>query len=196
MLRNAGRGILFVLVYTPLLFTRAESGMSDLPPLLRLDVLAGLLIAVVWVLAYPSENPSPTPNRRIAVRVGAIWFIISGSLAGCHWTVSRIRTPGPEIQTESKVWALRDALGRYAKDCGNFPSEKQGLEALRVNPGVAKWAGPYWDASQTDLDAWGNPPQYTVRDGVARICSAGPDGQMGTDDDIFAEISLTSIKGK
>lgn len=76
----------------------------------------------------------------------------------------------------------------YNADTGTFPTGDQGLNALVVNPGLPKWNGPYLrNVEKVPNDPWGNPfvfkqPGENGRD--YDIISAGPDGQLGTSDDI------------
>jgi len=67
---------------------------------------------------------------------------------------------------------------------------EEGLRALLFNPGVAGWNKPYLDnMREIKKDAWGHEYIYTVPGEHGwdfDIISAGPDGQIGTDDDIVS----------
>lgn len=82
------------------------------------------------------------------------------------------------------------SLELYKVDVGTFPSTDQGLQALLTNvSGSNKWNGPYFKGSQTlPLDPWSNPYNYRMpsEHGMPDydVFSAGPDGQVGTADDI------------
>jgi len=54
---------------------------------------------------------------------------------------------------------LEGALGRFREDIGTFPTNEQGLAALRENPDVKGWSGPYL-AQDIPLDPWGRPYVY------------------------------------
>lgn len=79
----------------------------------------------------------------------------------------------------------------FAGDFGELPAK---LDDLVVDDGTyTGWQGPYlapgFDPVEFRKDAWGNPFSYTVtvaggRNVAATISSAGPDGIMGTSDDI------------
>jgi len=43
----------------------------------------------------------------------------------------------------ARIAQLQAALGAYQLDTGQFLTEQQGLEALRTDPGVEGWHGPY-----------------------------------------------------
>ncbi len=53
-----------------------------------------------------------------------------------------------EDMTGNKLWAIKSkeielALQLFSLDIGRYPTQKEGLRALSINPGVAKWKGPY-----------------------------------------------------
>lgn len=71
-----------------------------------------------------------------------------------------------KAQTEIESYSL--ALTAYYLDCGSYPGEESGLEALYKNPGSADgWNGPYLTRS-VSKDPWGNDYIYRI---------PGPDGQ-------------------
>ena len=85
----------------------------------------------------------------------------------------------------NEMSALSLALDGYYMDCGSFPSESQGLEALWSEPiqsPVPKgWAGPYL-AKKDWTDPWGAAYLYAVPgpDGLPyEILTYGADGQAG-----------------
>ncbi|HYI97774.1 MAG TPA: type II secretion system major pseudopilin GspG [Bryobacteraceae bacterium] len=84
------------------------------------------------------------------------------------------------------------ALGTYKLDTSTFPSNEQGLAALRVAPaGVPLWKGPYLP-QDVPLDPWGRPYAYKYpgeHGDEPEITSFGADGTPGGDDvnaDIFS----------
>ena len=90
---------------------------------------------------------------------------------------------------DSQLNAFKNPLSIYQMDIGTFPNSDQGLQALRVAPpdlvNVNKWNGPYLG---TDIpkDPWENDYQYELVGPTSyKVSSAGPDGQVGTDDDII-----------
>jgi type II secretion system protein G len=68
------------------------------------------------------------------------------------------------------------ALGSYKEDVGEFPPTEQGLEALRSNPGVLGWRGPYLE-KEVAVDPWGHPYRYRATSGPPEIISSGADGK-------------------
>ena len=73
------------------------------------------------------------------------------------------------------------ALDIYFVDTGAFPTNQQGLQALRAKPdGVNDWAGPYLK-KEIPVDPWGSVYMYRSpgRNGGYEIVSLGSDGQEG-----------------
>ncbi len=88
----------------------------------------------------------------------------------------------------SDVSAFSSALNMYKADTGQYPTSDQGLNALISNPGVPGWNKPYLDnMSVMKMDPWGHTYIYKYPSDHGQdfdIISAGPDGQVGTNDDI------------
>ncbi|HKS35922.1 MAG TPA: type II secretion system major pseudopilin GspG [Verrucomicrobiae bacterium] len=91
--------------------------------------------------------------------------------------------------TTTQISAFKTALNTFEVDNGYFPKGQNGLLDLIQQPRDAQnWHGPYLDNDAVPKDAWGNDYAYTCpgkhNPGSYDVVSAGPDGQMGTDDDI------------
>jgi len=73
--------------------------------------------------------------------------------------IDRARNASCRNQMET----FRLALQSYYLDCGQYPSEAQGLQALWEKPVIApvpaRWNGPYVDR-QIQNDPWGNSFHY------------------------------------
>jgi general secretion pathway protein G len=92
-----------------------------------------------------------------------------------HWT-----RPGEakRVAARAQIQAYLAALENYKKETGDYPSTSQGLNALRTNPGVAGWNGPYVD-KDIGPDPWRHPYIYRYRPGaVPEIVSLGKDGVL------------------
>ena len=79
---------------------------------------------------------------------------------------------------------IENAIGRFYYDCGRFPTEAEGLDALLVTPPDVqeKWGGEYLKKSEV-LDPWGNMYLY-VYPGIVNpssydLISLGADGVEG-----------------
>ena len=85
----------------------------------------------------------------------------------------------------NQIEILRLALQTYYIDCGQYPSEAQGLQALWERPILApvplSWAGPYVDR-RIPRDPWNNdyvyknPGEHNL---PFSIMSYGADGRLG-----------------
>jgi general secretion pathway protein G len=81
------------------------------------------------------------------------------------------------------------ALTMFESDVGMYPTTEQGLEALAAKPDQAStWRGPYIRQAKQFRDPWGNKYQYQCpgqhNTTSYDLSSGGPDGQLGTEDDI------------
>ena len=83
---------------------------------------------------------------------------------------------------------LKTGLDAFEVDNGRLPTEAEGLTVLLVNPGgdvQNSWAGPYVQGGKLPLDQWGHGFVYTNPDKFTfNVTSAGPDGKLGTKDDL------------
>lgn len=106
----------------------------------------------------------------------------------------------PVDLAKSQVSLFVTAVDRYQQSLGEYPTTKQGLQALRSRPSdlpnPEKWNGPFFNPEITlhplnlelPLDPWGHAYLYRAPgihnpNGID-VWSAGPDGIDGTPDDI------------
>jgi general secretion pathway protein G len=86
---------------------------------------------------------------------------------------------------KTQIDSFSIALEAYFIDCGTYPTEEQGLSALRTKPVIepvsAGWDGPYL-YKDPPKDPWGNDYDYVLlNDGLNDfgIRSFGSDGKEG-----------------
>ncbi len=84
----------------------------------------------------------------------------------------------------AQVNSFMTALGQYKLDTGTYPTNEQGLAALRTKPeGLNGWQGPYLP-QEIPQDPWGHPYNYKFPgehgDDPDIICY-GANGQPGGD---------------
>lgn len=89
---------------------------------------------------------------------------------------------------QTQISTFGTALDAFEVDTGTYPRGQDGLSQLIVQPAdVTGWRGPYLK-SDIPLDPWGHPYTYEYPGRVNAngydVRSAGPDGQVGTADDI------------
>lgn len=83
-----------------------------------------------------------------------------------------------------KMGIIENSLARFQYDCGRFPSDTEGLEALLTSPPDLqdKWAGPYCRRSDLE-DPWGREYVYiangVINPGGFDLLSFGADGVEG-----------------
>lgn len=99
------------------------------------------------------------------------------------------------VAARSQIEVYKLALQSYYVDCGMYPSQEQGLEALWKKPELfpvpQNWDGPYVDRV-IQPDPWGNDYVYTrsITDGLPYvITSFGSDGCEGGDGDALDIVS-------
>ncbi len=115
-----------------------------------------------------------------------------------HKMIQKARVASAKAQIEQ----IKLSLQNYFADCGRFPTEEQGLDALWEEPELfplpENWNGPYTD-KKISADPWGSEFIYVVKDSAAGtvlpkglpfgIISLGADkaeGGNGNDKDIFS----------
>ena len=109
----------------------------------------------------------------------SIYGLISPAIRSSH----RVRTNDrPVVQGIAN--RIKSALGQYEVDSGSYPKS---LQDLLVRPeSNTNWHGPYMD--KLPLDQWGKEYQYKYpgrhNTNAYDLFSAGPDGRIGTEDDI------------
>ena len=90
---------------------------------------------------------------------------------------------------KAKMSNIESAVGRFFIDCGRYPADDEGLDALIAPPSdipEGKWNGPYLKRSEL-IDPWDNPYQYRaegeVNAGSFDLMSLGADGKDGGEGD-------------
>jgi hypothetical protein len=83
--------------------------------------------------------------------------------------------PPPEERTRLIMEVVQLHATLFRERTGTFPERLDDLAALGLEPYLGT------------TDAWGQPLVYTMEGGDSRIRSAGPDGELNTDDDIVVK---------
>jgi general secretion pathway protein G len=89
---------------------------------------------------------------------------------------------------QSQISTFGTALDAFEVDNGYYPKGKNGLQDLVVQPRDAQnWKGPYLKG-EIPNDPWNHPYVYEYpgkhNPSSYDLMSAGPDGRVGSDDDI------------
>ena len=113
-------------------------------------------------------------------------LVIVGLLAALVGpTLYKRINPAKQSIAQTQIENFMSALDAFFIDTGDFPSQQQGLEALRTQPaGGSNWQGPYLKKA-IPPDPWGNPYVYRSpgRNGGYEIVSLGKDGAEGGEGD-------------
>ena len=121
-------------------------------------------------MALAESRPYTSRVRlRIVKWILAVLFLVAlvitvGMMVSLDFQSHDARLAGSKAQIDSFLVAL----DYYRSDVGAFPKEEQGLAALRVNPGVKGWGGPYLLSDVPD-DPWGKPYRYRIVGGRPQI---------------------------
>lgn len=105
---------------------------------------------------------------------------ILGILAGVVVVSTRNRVPATQISAaRMSIQSLGTAIDAYEVDNGTLPAT---IQNLVTKGSEMNWVGPY--IKTLPMDPWGQPFAYTREGDTYKIVSGGPDGQIGTGDDI------------
>ena len=119
-------------------------------------------------------------------------LIILGLLA----TVVVVRVAGKIDQarittTKTNLKELHSLVNHFKMDTGRFPTEDEGLSVFIEEPSdVMNYPpGGYLETTEVPTDAWGNEFIYELYPESGKpfvIISLGPDGEEGTEDDLYS----------
>jgi general secretion pathway protein G len=135
------------------------------------------------------------PRRQVAARQGftliemLLVLVILGILAAIVVPKFAGRTEqARQTAAQSQIATFGTALDAFEIDNGYYPKGKNGLLDLVQQPRDARnWKGPYLKAD-IPKDPWGNDYiyEYPGRRNASSydLASMGPDGRLGTEDDI------------
>jgi general secretion pathway protein G len=81
---------------------------------------------------------------------------------------------------KTQIELFSTALDSFRLSVGRYPTTAEGLDALRKNPGMDLWDGPYL-RKDVPMDPWGRPYIYSCpgEHGDYDLVSLGADGQEG-----------------
>jgi len=118
----------------------------------------------------------------VLVIIGMILSIVAPNIMG-QQEEAALDKAGLDIQQ------LEDAMNMYKLKNKKYPTTEQGLEALVTKTSIDPVPRRFPDGgfiSKLPEDPWGNPYQLVSPGEMGKIdiFSMGPDGEVGTDDDI------------
>lgn len=110
----------------------------------------------------------------VVIIIGLLATIATAKVSD-HIRQARVST------TRLNIEALKSGVRLYEIALLKYP---ESLNELVVE-GDKDWPGPFIEEEQLPKDGWGNDFHYEIRGKRVRITSSGPDGELGTDDDIW-----------
>ena len=114
------------------------------------------------------QQDKPDEGRKMLQQVVAEYPGTTEAAEATHLLTLLADRAGPR-NVDSLRHELLVQVGRFTLDCGRYPTEREGLHALLVNPGLDGWRGPYldkqWAARIADFDyrLRNDKPEITVR---------------------------------
>lgn len=100
-------------------------------------------------------------------------IMVAAIAAGCRGNSKKVSL------AESQLRGLATAIDAYEVDNDHFPTN------LTVLGGRPPFGVPYTKARDSLVDPWGTPYSYAVHSNRYDLISAGPDGRLGTADDVM-----------
>ena len=128
-------------------------------------------------------------TRRLRITLAIVAFFVLGILLPMsrRGEIGPIRRePSKEARALKNLWVLRTAIECFHQDCGRYPTTDEGLVVLVTNSVDPEWKGPY--IVEMKVDPWRNAYYYALTDEGVYLSSAGPDGRLGTSDDVLAPL--------
>ncbi len=113
----------------------------------------------------------------VVIILGLLAALVAPRLFG-KVNQSKVKAAGAQIEL------FGAALDQFRLDIDRYPTTSEGLSALRVNPGLEGWDGPYIK-KDVPKDPWGHPFVYLspgAHDDYDLVCY-GPDGAAGGEGD-------------
>jgi hypothetical protein len=127
-------------------------------------------------------------TRRMRRTLTIVAFVVLGVLLPTDYMLrhkgSKELVYTHEGRTMLTLGTLRTQLECFRRDCGRYPTDLEGLWALRYDLGATNWHGPYVPKVPPDL--WRNPYRYGCTNDAVCLWSDGPDGRPHTADDLQA----------
>jgi len=147
---------------------------------------------MIPAMKFPTNPPALAhrARRRAFTLVELLLvLVILGTLAALVLPKFTGRTEQARVTAAiTQISTFKTALDSFEVDTGGYPRGSDGLQALVVQPSdVTGWRGPYLQ-QDIPLDPWGHPYLYEcpgkLNPSGYDVISMGPDGQVGTADDI------------
>ncbi|MBX3416075.1 MAG: type II secretion system major pseudopilin GspG [Pirellulaceae bacterium] len=86
----------------------------------------------------------------------------------------------------TQIATLKQQCRMFKLNVGRYPASLNDLVTVPSGMTPQQWRGPYLQDGRVPLDPWGFPFNYSADEmnDIVNITSNGPDGQMGSADDV------------
>ncbi len=128
-------------------------------------------------------NKSQAGITLIELLVVMVIIALFATIVGTR--VGRNVDKAKHVAAKSQISEYESALDQFKLDVGRYPSNEEGLQALRTKPAEApNWDGPYLK-KDVQVDPWGRPYVYRFpgMHSDVDLLSLGADGQDGGEGD-------------
>ena len=95
-----------------------------------------------------------------------------------------------KIQTKTEIFATKASIGAIARTIHLHAAVYDGEFNTNDMSRFVQQEMRRQDGQRSDLDAWGNPLQFTTNGRYVVVISAGPDKTIGNSDDIKRRIDI------
>ena len=152
--------------------TGGAGGVGNNKRQLVIGVLMFIFVMAALILGRMSQEPNPA--REAALAEG------------------RDRPDGKLLRATEHIRIYRTALELFKEDVKRYPTPREGLRALVEEPLVLSWKGPYVHPQVIYADPWYHKYHYNVVNKKAILKSSGPDGVLGTVDDVLSPENIST----
>lgn len=133
------------------------------------------------------ENETNNEDGYTLVEVMVVMLILSLIIGFVATNVIPIGDKAKQQTARADIATYGSSLDQFKLDMGSYPSEQEGLQALKTLPSGAQNADKYRTGGYVKLvknDPWGNPYVYRFpgENGLFDILSYGADGEPGGED--------------
>lgn len=130
--------------------------------------------------------------KQVLPIAAGVLLVVGACIAFAMSVVHRGANEPRQTLARRNINEFLTGLERYKADTGTYPTNAQGLRALRERPdGVESWHGPYL-AHELHNDPWGRPYVYRYpgehgdQPDIASYATDGRPGGDGVDRDIVS----------
>ncbi len=146
------------------------------------------------------SNPTPFRSNKgfSLLEMVIVMGIIALILGGAIFMMGGVGEAAKIQKAQSDLSSISTAIMQYKTMANTYPSDNQGLQALVEKPTSAPIPQNYVPIMEDGVpkDPWENDYVYkrkgTIKPNRPEIISMGPDGELGTEDDLSSQKKRTN----